>query len=663
MATNISSGFTGSVTASGKMMRDMQANAQAYAQSIATINRVSAQTGTDATLMKTMAWIESRFNSTASRGAAGAKGLYQFIPSTAAQYGINGQELNVEASTQAYVKLLQNNIKSLQKYGVEINGANLYLAHQQGAGGLKQIMDAAAGRGEMSSKVAANMRNNLLPGVDNSPVAFLDSWRKKYAEIESGVKQVFGATQKTTEATKQAANATGTLSDHAKQQASTTAKIIPFWETVNAKTKTSKEHVIEYGRAIEGAGVDAKKLADALVDKRMDNEMQTLIVNATKQASLLQDTGYEIRKNELLQLEFNKAQAQAVLGAESNLIYLQEERKLRLEMATIKAGGGMAATYRAGLNDKTLSDDQKVKLTSQYMGLQFAKQSEENKAQILQLKLTEEAYKRLTLVKDGYTQSQINGLMQQDAVIKKLTHEKQLISDMGAILQGETIGALQKLASTGNALLDKFINKMIESALTSEAMTRAFSSVFGSVGGRSVGSSIGNFLGGLLGGGRFASGGYFHNTVLQQTTPFMTSKGLAVAGEAGAEAVMPLINGSQVRAQMPDGSVQGLEITRINGILGVAIRETARTVGRYATGGTFNTSSSTHSTLNNSSISSDANVSLNFDVNINVSGGSESKETSVEVRKQLSDFEQRIYKNIPTIVRSAQVAARRSPNL
>ena len=347
------------------------------------------------------------------------------------------------------------------------------------------------------------MRNNLLPGVGNDPSAFLDSWHKKYAEIESGVKQVFGATNQVTDATQQAANASSKLDAGVKTSAASTAKIIPFWETIKGKTKESNDRVIEFGRYIQGANISAGELQASLIDKRMNNEMLALVVNASKAAAALKDTGYEIRNNELLQLDFNKAQAQVILAAESNLAYLQEERKLRLEMALVKAGSGMAATYRAGLNDKPLSDDQKNKLTGQNTNLQYEKLAEDNRNQILQLRLTEQAYQRIKLAKDGYTKAQIAGLVAQQREIQWLNMAKQAglqasegFVSMTRVKTVAALGFMQDLiGNTANSTKTLFeINKAaaIANALLTAKESIVNSYNFGTtIGGPIVGYAMG----------------------------------------------------------------------------------------------------------------------------------------------------------------------------
>lgn len=104
-----------------------------------------------------MAKGESNFNPAASRGEKGAKGLFQFIPSTAKQYGINGKELDPVANTKAFVKFTEDNKAQLTKLlGREPTFGELSVAHQQGVGGAWGLF---TGRGGVKGQQAGNPKN------------------------------------------------------------------------------------------------------------------------------------------------------------------------------------------------------------------------------------------------------------------------------------------------------------------------------------------------------------------------------------------------------------------------------------------------------------------------------------------------------------------------
>ncbi|MCL1635110.1 peptidoglycan-binding protein [Luteimonas sp. SX5] len=120
------------------------------------------------------AFIETggRFDEQASRGPNGAKGLFQFVPSTARQYGIDGREFDPVANTEAAARLYLENRRSLARSHEmtgrpylsereQPDGLDMYLAHQQGAAGYRSIQNAIEG-GQFSRRdTRANMLNNV----------------------------------------------------------------------------------------------------------------------------------------------------------------------------------------------------------------------------------------------------------------------------------------------------------------------------------------------------------------------------------------------------------------------------------------------------------------------------------------------------------------------
>lgn len=126
------------------------------------------------------------FDELASRGAGGAKGLFQFTPPTAAQYGIAGRELDAVANTDAAARLYLDNRTSLvdrhERDGRPYlsgkpapDGLDMYLAHQQGAGGYRSLQTAIATGSFGLESTRANILNNVgekelksLTGVDSA---------------------------------------------------------------------------------------------------------------------------------------------------------------------------------------------------------------------------------------------------------------------------------------------------------------------------------------------------------------------------------------------------------------------------------------------------------------------------------------------------------------
>lgn len=122
------------------------------------------------------AYIETggTFDERASRGPRGAKGLFQFIPSTAAAYSIAGRELDPVVNTDAAARLYLDNRRSLEAMHARDgrpylsgkpapDGLDMYMAHQQGTGGY-QSLQAALTTGSFSRRdTRANILNNVSP--------------------------------------------------------------------------------------------------------------------------------------------------------------------------------------------------------------------------------------------------------------------------------------------------------------------------------------------------------------------------------------------------------------------------------------------------------------------------------------------------------------------
>jgi hypothetical protein len=97
------------------------------------------QHGISPEFMTRTGWIESRGNPRA-RNPSGASGLFQFMPETAAQYGLR-DPFNAEASADAAARLAADNRASLRSaLRRDPSDAELYLAHQQGSGAASALL-------------------------------------------------------------------------------------------------------------------------------------------------------------------------------------------------------------------------------------------------------------------------------------------------------------------------------------------------------------------------------------------------------------------------------------------------------------------------------------------------------------------------------------------
>ena len=174
------------------------------------------------------AYIETggTFNEQASRGAAGAKGLFQFVPGTADAYGIRGRELDAVANTDAAARLYLDNRQVLlnrhERDGrpylsgkPEPDGLDMYMAHQQGGAGYRSIQTAIAtgsfGRDDTRANILNNVSSRDLEAVVGTKYAdfrkmsdrdmattFTQYWDQKFDRVripEKGIEPVPGTRQ------------------------------------------------------------------------------------------------------------------------------------------------------------------------------------------------------------------------------------------------------------------------------------------------------------------------------------------------------------------------------------------------------------------------------------------------------------------------------------
>lgn len=102
--------------------------------------------------------IESNFGRAADTGRA--QGPFQFMPETAARYGLKDPH-NLNQSAEAAARLGEDNMKTMTPFlGRAPSAGELYIAHQQGAGGAVSLLthpDASAASLVGADKIAANL--------------------------------------------------------------------------------------------------------------------------------------------------------------------------------------------------------------------------------------------------------------------------------------------------------------------------------------------------------------------------------------------------------------------------------------------------------------------------------------------------------------------------
>ena len=125
--------------------------------------------------------IESNRKSNAYNKYSGAKGLFQFVPSVAREYRLI-DPYDAQCALSAFKQLTMNNIRNMIKRGIEITPANIYLAHQQGVGGLNQILKSIRNKSELSPVMLKNVKNNNL-GPFVSVKDFYEKWTHKITQL------------------------------------------------------------------------------------------------------------------------------------------------------------------------------------------------------------------------------------------------------------------------------------------------------------------------------------------------------------------------------------------------------------------------------------------------------------------------------------------------
>lgn len=134
------------------------------------------------------AFIESSGNPTAKNPTSSAAGLFQFIDSTAAMYGLK-DKFDPVASTDAASRLARDNAKTFKAgLGREPTAAELYLSHQQGANAAvrllkspnKPAVDVLAPIYKGGRKTALKAVKNNAGSADMTAGAFAKMWIDKF---------------------------------------------------------------------------------------------------------------------------------------------------------------------------------------------------------------------------------------------------------------------------------------------------------------------------------------------------------------------------------------------------------------------------------------------------------------------------------------------------
>lgn len=145
------------------------------------ISKVAAARGVDPQYMTRLALVESGGNPNAASSLSSASGPFQFIKSTAQQYGLTNPN-DPTASADAAARLTLDNKAALtQALGREPTSGELYLAHQQGAGGAAKLLSNPDAPVEAVIGAEAARNNGATPGMTAGQ--FANKWTGRFSDI------------------------------------------------------------------------------------------------------------------------------------------------------------------------------------------------------------------------------------------------------------------------------------------------------------------------------------------------------------------------------------------------------------------------------------------------------------------------------------------------
>lgn len=156
----------------------------------AKLTRAAQRHGQSAKALIRIAKIESRLDPKATNADSGAAGILQFVPGTAAQYGL-ADPYNVDQSADAGARLLRDNKAYLEKVlNRDVSIGELYLAHQQGAGGAAKLL---ANPGKLAVDVVGLKAVTQNGGNANMTAGeFAALWTRKAGDDPVGAETFLG---------------------------------------------------------------------------------------------------------------------------------------------------------------------------------------------------------------------------------------------------------------------------------------------------------------------------------------------------------------------------------------------------------------------------------------------------------------------------------------
>ena len=158
--------------------------AQGPTQVRAVIAAAAQRHGVNPDAMMAVAYLESRFDPTEQNPESTAGGLFQFIDSTAAQYGLV-DKMDMAQNADAAARFMKDNIAALTAaLGREPSIGEIYLAHQQGAQGAIRLLSHP---GELATAIVGSDAVTLNGGRENMTAQeFANLWIDRANQAAGG---------------------------------------------------------------------------------------------------------------------------------------------------------------------------------------------------------------------------------------------------------------------------------------------------------------------------------------------------------------------------------------------------------------------------------------------------------------------------------------------
>jgi murein DD-endopeptidase MepM/ murein hydrolase activator NlpD len=309
------------------------------------------------------AYIETggNFNATAHNTGSGAKGLFQFVPSTAAEFGLTGREFDPAANTEAAAALYARNRTQIVDRQAQTghsflsgaeqpNGLDMYLAHQQGGGGYASIQRAIAtgefSRDDTRANILGNISSRDFERVTGQPFAgvrdmndrdlatsFTQYWNAKYAAIEIADR---GITASAVAPAARAAAVAAPLADGVLQRGERGEEVRALQESLNQMGFRDAQ-----GNALEtGSGIYGQHTAEAVRSFQAANALDPSgkADAATREALAAQQARPENERNRPAEPERAAGIAWPAPGNE-RINEADKPREGRGEFGTARSGG------------------------------------------------------------------------------------------------------------------------------------------------------------------------------------------------------------------------------------------------------------------------------------------------------------------------------------